>query len=82
MTEAERDDSRPPRGYSWESFREGNQAATTHAAYSERRLAPLAERFAEEIRGLMPRRACRVTRRAIAPWSVPEGSTSPPGGTR
>jgi hypothetical protein len=34
------------RGYSWPPFEPGNEVATVHGAYSERRIAPLADQIA------------------------------------
>ncbi|MBP2370690.1 hypothetical protein [Pseudonocardia parietis] len=40
------------RGYSWEPFRDGNEAGLRHGAYSERRIAPLAAEVEQQARAL------------------------------
>jgi hypothetical protein len=46
---AERDDLRPPRGYSWPTATAGNVIALKHGAWSERKVAPLAARLLAEV---------------------------------
>ncbi len=39
---------RPPSGYKWDQFKEGNEANLRHGADSERRIRPLADRLAAD----------------------------------
>jgi hypothetical protein len=50
----ERADYRPPRGYSWAPFEDGNEAGVRHGAFSERKVRPLAEAFAAALSELVP----------------------------
>lgn len=60
------------RGYSWEPFGAGNRAAERHGAWSERRIAPLAERLAAELAESAPW-TCRPAYRAtVAAWARAE----------
>lgn len=47
----ERDDYRPPRGYSWAPLQPGHTLTLRHGAYSPRKVDPLARELVEQVAG-------------------------------
>jgi hypothetical protein len=43
------DELRPARGYSWPPFQPGHELSTTHGAWSDRKVAPLAQALLAEV---------------------------------
>lgn len=68
--------SRPARGYSWPPFTDGNEAATTHGAHSERRWRPLADELISELRHDAPWTARPAFRWTVEAWAAAQSKAA------
>ena len=68
--------SRPARGYSWPPFTDGNEAATTHGAHSERRWRPLADELISELRHDAPWTARPAFRWTVEAWAAAQAKAA------
>ncbi|MGD0747726.1 MAG: hypothetical protein ABSB68_07940 [Acidimicrobiales bacterium] len=64
------------RGYSWPPFQPGNEKATTHGAFSERRWRPLAEQLATEAMAEAEWLTRPAFRWAVEAWAAAEAKAS------
>jgi hypothetical protein len=60
------------RGYSWPPFPVGNTAAETHGVYSDRRVAPVADRLAAELAASAPWTSRPGYQAQVAAWARTE----------
>ena len=62
----------PARDYSWEPFELGNEAAVRHGAWSERRVAPLADQARTRLLDVAPWLASPAFAPAVEAWARAE----------
>jgi hypothetical protein len=60
------------RGYSWPPFQPGNEKATTHGAFSERRWRPLAQQLAAQAMEVAPWLTRPAFRWSVEAWATAE----------